>query len=78
MVSWFKRPGDKALPGNKLQLFKRYSLTCNRIKEDRSTLKHGELPVLTNDNDEDIELPPLPVPVAADETPELPQLSDAC
>jgi hypothetical protein len=41
-------------------------------------LKHGELPVLTNDNDEDIELLPLPVPVAADETPELPQLSDAC
>jgi hypothetical protein len=24
MVSWFKRPGDKALPGNKLQLLKRY------------------------------------------------------
>jgi hypothetical protein len=74
MVSWFKRPGDKALPGNKLQLLRRYTLTCNRIEEDRSTLKHGESPVLTDGVDENIELPPLPVPVAADETPELPQL----
>jgi hypothetical protein len=41
-------------------------------------LKHGESPVLTNDDDENIELPPFPVPVAADDTPELHQLSAAC
>ena len=28
MVSWFKRPGDKALPGNKVQMLRRYYLTC--------------------------------------------------
>jgi hypothetical protein len=62
MVSWFKRPGDKALPGNKIQLLRRYYLTCHRNEEDRNTLKHGELPVLADDDTIDIPPPPLPPP----------------
>jgi hypothetical protein len=34
IVSWFKRPGDKALPGNKAQLLRLYLLTCNQSEED--------------------------------------------
>jgi hypothetical protein len=64
MVSWFKRPGDKALPGNKVQFLRCYLLTCNRIEEDQNTLKHGESPVVTDDDD-DIAAPPL-LPITAE------------
>ncbi len=76
MVSWFKRPGDKALPGNKFQLLRRYLLTCNCCKEDRSTLKFGEVPVLTDDDDNNVEPPPLP-PIVNDyvELPPLPPIA---
>jgi len=69
MVSWFKRPGDKALPGNKVQMLRRYYLTCRRNEEDRNTLKHGELPVLTDDT---IDIPPPPLP-----PPDMLQTDDA-
>jgi len=76
MVSWFKRPGDKALPGNKFQLLRRYLLTCNCCKEDRSTLKFGEVPVLTDDDDDNAEPPPLPLINDNIEPPPLPPIND--
>jgi len=59
MVSWFKRPGDKALPGNKEMLLRRYYRTCHRCEKERSRLKEGEQPV-TNDDADDDDDPPLP------------------
>lgn len=50
MVSWFKRPGDKALPSTKEQLLRRYYRTCNRCERERSRLKEGETSVLDDDD----------------------------
>ncbi len=72
MVSWFKRPGDKALPGNKFQLLRHNLLTCNHCKEDCSMLKYGEVPVLTDDDDNNVV--PLPLlPIADDNANGLPK-----
>jgi hypothetical protein len=49
MVSWFKRPGDKALPSTKEQLLRRYYRTCSRCERERSRLKEGENSVLDDD-----------------------------
>ena len=51
MASWFKRPGDKALPSTKVDLLRRYYRTCNRSEQERSRLKEGEQPVLNDDVD---------------------------
>ena len=56
MVSWFKRPGDKALPSTKIQLLRRYYRTCNRSEQERTRLKQGEQPVLDDDDDGTLDL----------------------
>jgi hypothetical protein len=56
MVSWLKRPGNKVLPGNKVHLLRHYLLTCNQSEEDWNTLKHGEWPVVTDDDDVAIDI----------------------
>jgi hypothetical protein len=49
MVSWFKRPEDKALPSTKEQLLRRYYRTCSHCERERSRLKEGENSVLDDD-----------------------------
>jgi len=49
MVSWFKRPGDKALPSTKEQLLRQHYRTCNNCEWEPSRLKEGETSVLDND-----------------------------
>jgi hypothetical protein len=56
MVSWFKRPGDKAFPSTKIQLLHRYFHTCNRCEQEHTRLKQGEQPVLDDDDDETLDL----------------------
>ena len=51
MVSWFKRPGDRALPSTKVQLLRRYHRTCTRSERDRTKLQEGEQPVLSDEED---------------------------
>jgi hypothetical protein len=53
MVSWFKRPGDSKMPTKKVDLLRRYQLTCIRREEERNRLKEGEEPLVDEGEGED-------------------------
>ena len=50
MVSWFKRPGDSKMPSTKELLKQQYEQTKNRSKNNRTYLKAGEDPIISDAN----------------------------